>query len=337
VTEPGPAGPADVRIVCGPIRLPVDGIRDYADRLASSIREQGTTAEVDHERPDARPAPLVVVQYNPFSYGKRGFAPWLPRSIKALRRTRPETRVCLLVHERYVPPLTLRWALMGAWQRWQLGRLLRELASVRRDLKVLHLPVGSNLPDMRAARAEERERNGFSDDTVVLATFGGNHPSRRMDHVVAAANGAVRVGESVAVLNLGADAPDLRGLDRRIQTVQPGWLDAASVASLLSSADLFVAAFVDGVSSRRGTLMSALQHGLPVIGTDGRLTDQILRHSSPALTLVPVDSPDQMAHAARSLVTDAKHRRTASVAARRLYEDEFDWPVLVSRLLEYVR
>jgi glycosyltransferase involved in cell wall biosynthesis len=182
-----------------------------------------------------------------------------------------------------------------------------------------------------------RERNGFSDDTVVLATFGGNHPSRRMDHVVAAANGAARVGESVAVLNLGADAPDLRGLDKRIQTVQPGWLDAASVASLLSSADLFVAAFVDGVSSRRGTLMSALQHGLPVIGTDGRLTDQILRHSSPALTLVPVDSPDQMAHAARSLVTDAKHRRTASVAARRLYEDEFDWPVLVSRLLEYVR
>ena len=50
--------------------------------------------------------------------------------------------------------------------------------------------------------------------------------------------------------------------------------------------------------------MSALQHGIAVVGTDGPRTDGLLRHSRDALLLIPVERPDLFAKAARRLAAD---------------------------------
>ena len=68
-------------------------------------------------------ADAVLVQYNPFSYGRWGFAPWLVALTWALRLRRREPRIALMVHEPYVPMITWRSTVMGLWQRAQL-RLL---------------------------------------------------------------------------------------------------------------------------------------------------------------------------------------------------------------------
>ena len=62
----------------------------------------------------------VVVQYNPFMYGRWGFAPWLPAALWRARRSRGAPEIALMVHEPYVPMVNWRWALMGLWQRSQL-------------------------------------------------------------------------------------------------------------------------------------------------------------------------------------------------------------------------
>jgi glycosyltransferase involved in cell wall biosynthesis len=333
--------------VCGPVRLPVDGIRDYADCLAASLRDRGLDVEVDHDRPDARDADVVLVQYNPFSYGKRGFAPWLPPTLRDLRRRTPRPRVCLIVHETYVPAENWRWAIMGAWQRRQLKQLLalsdvvfatietrvRELANLGAPRPVEYLPVGSNLPDMRHVRTAARERLGIVTEALAIGAFGTGHPARRTNDIARAAISAAACGVEVVVLNLGAGAPPIDDVPPTVRVITPGRLDAAAVAEHLAAADMFVAPYLDGVSTRRTTVMAALQHGLPVVGTDGPLTDDLLRESRDALVLVPVADRERMDDAIQGLVLSGEDRQMRAAAARALFERCFDWPVITSKLM----
>src|SRR4051794_9884894 len=334
------------RVVCGPRRLEVDGIRDYADRLASSLAAMGLEVEVDDAKPDARPADVVLVNYNPFSWSRWGFAPGLAASLSRARRD--GSLVYVVVHESYVPPLSWRWAAMGAWQRRQLRMVHRaadlvftpveplaeELRHLDPPRPVVHLPVGSNLPDMRHARDSERARLEIGEDELVIAAFGTGHPSRRIGDVAVAANVAADLHGKVVVLNLGAGAPPVRVVRASVRVIEPGFLDSASAARHLAAADLFLAPFVDGVSARRTTLMAALQHGLPVIGTDGRLTDHVLRDARQALTLVPVGDRKRLAEAVRWLIRDREERLARGAAGRELYERHFDWPVIAAAVAD---
>jgi glycosyltransferase involved in cell wall biosynthesis len=342
----------------------VDGITEFALRLAEALRAEGTFA-VDlwlrmeagswrranmDERGSPEVAPSVpladydaaVVQYNPFMYGRWGFAPGLPLM---LARRRPQT-LALMVHEPYVPLSDWRSAVMGGWQRAQLLALRLECDVVFTSIEAwaarfargrprrptFHLPVGSNLPDKRDARQAERARLGLADDTLVLAAFGTGHPSALTRYVVAAANEVAAEDIQLTLLNLGAGAPPLHGLDSRIAVHQPGWQPPDELARLLGAADVFLAPFVDGVSTRRSTVMAALQHGLAVLGTDGPLTDGLLRRAPDALVLVPVARPDVFSRAAARLACSVDGRRSLAERGRALYEQTFDWPVLASRV-----
>jgi glycosyltransferase involved in cell wall biosynthesis len=252
------------------------------------------------------------------------------------------------VHEPYVPMVNWRWTLMGLWQRCQLAAALWEshLAFVSidpwaRSLRKLpfarptfHLPVGSNLPDMRAARSAQRMQLNADDDTVVIATFTTGIPGRLVSHVAAAIDEVARTGQKILVLNLGAGAPRLDGaIAEPVELIEPGRLPSEELASNLAASDLFLAPFIDGVSTRRTTVMAALQHGVPVVGTSGFLTDRIFRDAANQLRLVPVESPQAFAAAAVHLVSNPVERVALGTAGRELYERSFDWPVIAKELL----
>jgi glycosyltransferase involved in cell wall biosynthesis len=256
-----------------------------------------------------------------------------------------------MVHEPYVPLRGWKFTIMGVWQRLQLlalrpsvevtfvstaeyGRQLRRHLRLRR---VHHLGVGSNLPDMRSFRDVSREQLGISEGTIALTAFGTGHPSRLMHYVAEAAARIRDSGHNVVVLNLGAGARAPEGIDPSVRLHTPGPLAREVVARQLAAGDLFVAPFEDGVSTRRSSLMAALQHALPVIGTDGEVTDAILRRSSDALKLVPAGRPDLFAEAARRLAADPGGRRRLARAGRALYECFFDWPVIAARLIRILR
>ena len=116
----------------------------------------------------------------------------------------------------------------------------------------------------------------------------------------------------------------------------PGYLGTESIARRLAAADIFLSPLIDGVSTRRGTLMAALQHGLPIVGTAGPLTDSILLESGSALSLVAVGDRDGFADEVRRLADEAAERQSMRRAGRRLYERNFDWPVTAERILEEI-
>jgi glycosyltransferase involved in cell wall biosynthesis len=352
--------------------LGVGGIRDYSYRLLEVLegfddirpalvirRTDGRWFQVtSREEVDVRSLihalrmnDGVIVQYNPFMYGRWGFAPWLPAVLARTRRGGVPPRIGLMIHEPYVPFTNVRSVVMGLWQRSQLAALRANadvvLASIeawanrfrlgRSGQKAVHLPVGSNLPDMSAFRDVERARTGIAEDTVVMTTLGGRHPSLLRTYVIEALNATCAQGFPVVYLNLGAGAPIPCGLSPRIDVRTPGLVSAEELASMLATADIFLAPSVDGVSTRRTSLMAALQHGVAVVGTEGPLTDGILRRARTALALTPVGQMSLFADAVAQLAESEKDRRAIGMSGKALYEREFDWPVLSNRLIEAMR
>lgn len=353
-----------VAVVASHTTAVADGIRDYSERLVATLAERpdihadlvyrpygafatsftsgGQRGFGDRTSPDA-----VIVQYNPFWYGRRGFAPGLPLALRALKRKVPNASIALMVHETYVDPKNWKWALMSAWQRAQLRALQQvvdvQLCSIevwterlRRwapDVPTRHLPVPSNLPDRRAARLVTRAELGIDEDAIVLATFGLTHPGRLTKPMLAAARAVRRSGRPVFVLNLGTGEPTRAVISGDVNLIAPGFLHENEAAEALAAADVFLAAFADGVSTRRGTLMAALQHELAVVGTHGHLTDTVLRQARHALRLTPVGRESEFVQAVVDVAADDALRRKLAAAGRRFYEENFDWPVLVESLL----
>jgi glycosyltransferase involved in cell wall biosynthesis len=344
----------------------VDGIRDHSRRIAEQLADGRTGMQVEclnlregsSFSADTAAAlktlgsldggSAVFLQYNPFSFARWGFAPWLPVGLAALRARRSRPFIALMVHEPYVPMNSAKWIALGLWQRLQLAAL-RACADVtftsisaweavlRKSLPrgpVRHLPVGSNFPDRRRARESFRNDLGVGDEELVVSALGRDHPSWLAGYVVAAANAIAAAGRHVVLLTLGATAPALSGLDPAVRLERPGKLDPDQLAGRLAASDLFLAPLIDGVSTRRGSVMAGLQHALPLVGTDGPLTDPVFAQAGEALSLTRVGDEKAFAAAARRLALEPAARERMGAAARRFYEAQFDWPVVAHKLLE---
>jgi glycosyltransferase involved in cell wall biosynthesis len=342
-------------VVCRESPGDIDAIRAHAEALACALRAEGHHADLHLRTPSGRwVAPTgerprlgrgldgydaVLVEYNPFLYGRRGFAPWLPVELALVRLRRRRPRIVIAVHEAYVRKTGLRGLLLGAWQRAQLfaaraaadavlvsiDAWTRELARWRPRRPTMHLPSGSSLPDApRTARAIPAER-------LVVATLGRGHPSHR-DELVWAALERIDSVRNVALLALGArEAPTA---PPGVEVRAPGALSDADLAASLASADLFLAPLEDGVSTRRTSVMAALQQGLPVVGTLGALTDPELATATDALALAPAGDVEAFAALAARLATDDEERLRLGRGARALYERRYSQAELARIVVE---
>jgi glycosyltransferase involved in cell wall biosynthesis len=330
-------GPGSVALVYRDCE-PTDGIGCYCQLLEDALSQAGVSARIVRwnghgiEVSDG----VAILQYNPFSFGRWGFAPRLVRDVLRLARRHPQTRRALMVHEPFVPISTARSLVMGVWQRLQLLALV-SLADVvmvstaswnprlPARARPIAAPVGSNLPDARKRRAAQRDAIGAAPGTIVLASFGTGHPARLIGHVVAAANAVAAASERAILLVLGTGNQPLDGLDSGVTVRRPGPQSPVELAAELSAADIYLAAFVDGLSTRRTSLMAGLQHGLAVVGTDGPLTEPELRREEAAISWVPAADRRAFARAAVALAGEPATRSQRGLAARHLYERRFAW------------
>lgn len=357
----------------------LDGIGDYTARLAAELADRVETTVVTDSGAVADPIRGVTVlpafstnrrrsvrallalareeqpdwlllQYNPFSYGRWGLNLHLPLVLGSIRRRMPRTRIAVMFHELFTPLTSLRFAVMSSWQRAQLRALGRSadrifcstenwtkrLASWFPGTELIHLPVGSNIPHIELGKEEARARLGLEPDGLVLGLFGTAHPSRMLGLTRNAVEAVLRQGHDAVVLYVGPDSPALEREFAGIPLLTTAGAAAADeVSRRLAAMDVHLVAFIDGVSTRRGTLMAGLQHGVPTVGTLGHSTDGILLDAAEeALLLAPVDAPADFSQSLIGLVGDVDLRQRVGVSGRRLYEREFDWPVTSKRLLE---
>ena len=307
---------------------------------------RGVLELIDAVRAD--PPDWLFLQFNQFSYGHWGLNPFLPAVLYQIQRRCPGTRLAVLFHEDFLPATSWKNALMTTWQRaqfWTLGRLahhvffsiepwVQQYRSWFPDTPVDHLPVGSNIPQVDAEREGVRDALDIDRETFVMGVFGSLHESRLLPHIRAAADAVRRDADDALLLYVGPDGENFRRAMGERPVRDAGRLSARAVSRHVRAMDLYLAPFVDGISTRRGSFLVAPQHGVPTIGTHGPLTDPVLQdHDETAFVLTPTDNPTAFGRAARALHRSPERRSDMSKAARRLFERHFKWATIANRAL----
>ncbi len=362
-----------IALLSGAYPPSVDGIGDHTRLLAKELatqhevtvftacqssctRDEGISMQgvfnplkplsIRHLSGKAHSPDRLIVQYNPFSFGPRGFNPWLPLTLSGLRKHCP---VSVMFHEIYVPAESPTQRIMRLWQIPQFAALCRVadslftsctrwMPAIRRasGRDALPLPVGSNVTRSALSRREARERLSIGEETLVLGVFGSAHPSRLRDWICTVSNRVHCSGRKLLVLSIGADGVNLHeALNPAIPFLDCGLLGAEEVGDRLMAVDLFLAPFVDGLSTRRGSVAAALQHGIPVASTSSQWTDPLLLGQEERLLFL---SPVGDGATAFSTLTEEICRHLPFPEARHaamteFYSNHFDWPVISRRLL----
>jgi glycosyltransferase involved in cell wall biosynthesis len=223
------------------------------------------------------------------------------------------------------------WMSIPAWEA-----RLRPYALGRR-LQFCWLPVASNIPvvDDPAGVKSIRERYARAGGLIVghFGTCDRHITELLLKSLPALLRDCAK--QTVLLIGRGSEPvrdelirrePDLA--DRVYATNE---LNPASLSLHISACDLMIQPYIDGVSSRRTSVMAALSHGIPIVTTSGTLTEALWDESR-AVALVPVGDVTAMVEATRRLLSDAAARTTLSKGAKALYEERFEVKRIISAL-----
>lgn len=294
-----------------------------------------------------RAGDTILFQYTNFAYGRYGFNPWLA---PALRRFRNRgLRVATMFHETYMPAVGIKIRLMGAWQRrffrqvglasdlcmFSVEPWTRQYASWFPKSNVRTLPVGSNMPLVATDRAEERRRIGVPPEALSLVVFGGTHPSRLFEWVVRASRRLSEASVPHAVVHVGPDGEEVARRLEGAPLVGLGIRPPEEVSRALSTADIFLSPISDGASSRRGSLLAGLQHGLCCLTTQGPSTDAIFEQAGGKAMVFAKDEESFAAECLR-LAADPDRRVACGREASRFYEANYSWSSIAETFERYL-
>jgi glycosyltransferase involved in cell wall biosynthesis len=165
--------------------------------------------------------------------------------------------------------------------------------------------------------------------------FFGSLRARLTDHLQAAIDALQDRSSDVVVLSVGPDGAALQRALSGVQVIDAGRLPAADVSRHLAVMDLHLTPFIDGVSTRRGSFMAGIQHGVPTVATRGELTDRVLQDADGnALLLAPTSDPDAFARAAATLYDHPDRHQQIGEQACELYANRFAFDVTVPAFLD---
>ncbi len=163
---------------------------------------------------------------------------------------------------------------------------------------------------------------------MVVGHF-GTYGSRERRDLAAVLPTLAGENPSIAVVLIGRNSERSRAelvelaphLADRIHAT--GGLAPVPLSIALQACDVLVQPYPDGATTRRGSLMAALAHGVAVVTTDGPLTEPLWRQSG-GVRLVASDDMSALGLAALSLVADKTARVALGQSGRQLYREQFD-------------
>ncbi len=335
-------------VVSPPRHGAFDGIGDYSDRLSQALAVTTPATHVTMgpalQAVPASEVSAVFLQYYPRAF-VGGEGRMARRWLRAIRAA--GVPVVITMHELW-PPSARTLRRMGARvvMKHAAGRTIAHasdvvctqdrsvselrLAGLVEPPRVTVIPVGSNIERVEAPPLPLR-----SPQTVSM--FG---------------QPAAMHGPTLTALAQWLDQQrgrvTLRWLNRSVEEARQTWVDQLGLSTahieffgglaipeasaVLASADLAIAPYVDGVSTRRTTLVAQLQHGRPIVGTDGESTGAVLRRQ-PALALSPVGSSADFVGTVDRLLVDPSARVAMGDAALALFDAEFSWPRIAAAYL----
>jgi glycosyltransferase involved in cell wall biosynthesis len=261
---------------------------------------------------DARPAILTLHEL------------WVPTNGSARRA------IVRAAHDRMLAALLQRVRRVAVTNA-MAARMLQE-AGLARDHDVRVIPVGANIePAGPVSPAAE----------PLLVLF-GQPAGMHMPTLQAIGRWLERAPAGVRLCWIGRSPDELRdtwsgtlGLaSSRVQFA--GGMSAGDVSAQLGAAQIALAPYVDGVSTRRSSLATLLAHHLPVVGLDGMCTEALQRDSG-AFALSGLDRPDDFVANIAALLDDGPRRARMSAAAAHLHARHLSWDQIAAAYLDLGR
>lgn len=293
---------------------------------------------------DAYPSPRrLLVQWVPHGYGRRAmnlsFCLWL------WRRSVAGDSIELIVHEPFVTfsggirqyavaavqramTVIIMSAARRVWVTTRAWTPMLEPYLSGRDIVIQWLPVPSNLPPADDVSVDDvRTRYASGRDGLVghFGTHGVLVTSLLGDAIVLAATAR----PSARFLLIGSGSEAFRSalvardgsLADRVSATGP--LRPADLAAHIAACDVLMQPYPDGVTSRRTTAMAGLFARVPVVTTQGMLTERFWQDEMPVKLAAVGDARAIVQHVVQLLADPAERRRQAD-AGRAFYDRWFD-------------
>ena len=288
------------------------------------------------------PAPRrLIVQWVPHGYGRKGLNVGFARWVR--HRARAGDRIDLIVHEPFMDFYGSVWQqpLIASVQRYMTWMAVRAAERVwltipgwearirlaRRPGQPLGtIPVPGTIPPVRDERAVRALRASLlAGRSRLVGCFGtGGHYAVDAIRSTAAALAGTAGGTAFVCIGRGsADlAADLQAAVPGLAITGTGTLARDRLSIHLQACDVLLQPYPDGVSGRRTTTVSALEHGIPVATTVGALSEPFWTGTA-AVESAPAGAPGQLAAALTRLLEPSRNA-SARRAALSLYRERFD-------------
>jgi glycosyltransferase involved in cell wall biosynthesis len=191
------------------------------------------------------------------------------------------------------------------------------------------LPIPSAIPrcDRPAAVVERREQLlGSSAHQLVghFGTFGSEVApmltaalTSLMEHGAGIRAVCVGSGSDAFVRSLDDAAPTLRG-----RAIATGRMSARDAAVVLSSCDLLLQPYPDGVTTRRTSTMAGLVNARAIVTTTGHLTEPVWAETG-AVALAGARDKGSLVRVAQALLSDEKKREALAARGEQVYLERF--------------
>jgi glycosyltransferase involved in cell wall biosynthesis len=212
--------------------------------------------------------------------------------------------------------------------------------------KLVQIPIGSNIHpvevDTDKIRSEINGKYGISNNTTLLINFGFPHPWKGLETLCEALKRLSKEGHYRLLILGGITDRDmdyrykLKGLIRKLgiekEVIWIDGLNEGEVSGILQASDMAVLPYVDGISIRRGTLMAAMAHGLPIVSTFPRVECSYFKNGENVILVKPGDKV-ALAEAIERLSRNRQLRDKLSTNIVALAIG-FDWDRITENMIE---
>lgn len=212
--------------------------------------------------------------------------------------------------------------------------------------KVEIIPSGSNIPCINYEPSEiiaTKARLQVHSEQSIVGYFGFLCEGKGVETLLKACKILVKKGIDFKLLTVSELKPYSTSYHKKISKIIEelklenyihftGFLDPKNTSRYLQCMDLIVLPFDKGINFRRGSLMAAIAHKLPIVVTEAKSLDLGFFNDDVMIFVPPRDS-FALANAIEKLINSKDVRYKLAKAVSRI-SDTFSWENIVTKILK---